>query len=176
MGNAAKVTEIYHELSDGVHKYIYYMVKDPWIAEDLTQETFIRVLHHLDGFSAEASMKTWIFKIARNIALDYLRRKKLLQFLHIESLFKSLKTDDAPLVDGLVMSEEVAALYEGLDKLKREYREVIILRKINELSTRESAAILNWSDDKVKSMLSRGLSKLRAEMLQKRGVGNEFQS
>ena len=162
MDNMSKpdITELYNLYSDNVFKYVFYMVHDLHIAEDLTQETFIKVLRHLDTFQFQASIQTWVYQIARNTTLDYLRRKKLVGFFDPGKLVHLIKGTEKSAIDQVTQTEEKEQLYRHLFSLKKEYREVLILRKINELSVKETAVILKWSEDKVKSMTARALKKL----------------
>lgn len=157
--------ELYLQYSDAVHHYIFLIVGNDETAEDLTHDTFVKVKHSLERFKGEASYKTWLFKIARNCTYDFLRRKRLVQFVP----FMSTDIEDKHLTpaDYLNNKEATQELYLAIKKLKLAYQEVIILRYIHELSIEETAAILNWSISKVKSKTFIAMKKLKAEMLSK---------
>ncbi|MGD7043141.1 RNA polymerase sigma factor [Jeotgalibacillus proteolyticus] len=158
-----KITEIYQIQSDNVFKYIYYMVRDQHVAEDLTQETFINVYKSINEFRHDSNILTWILKIARNVTFDYLKKKRIKNLIDIDRLVNSLKNEQETLNELLIQSEDVRNLYQSLNALKKDYKEVLILRKINECSIKETANVLNWTEDKVKSMTSRALIQLRKE-------------
>ncbi|TFD94352.1 MULTISPECIES: RNA polymerase sigma factor [Jeotgalibacillus] len=158
-----KITQIYLLHSDAVFKYIYYMVSDKHLAEDLTQETFIRVYKNLNQFRSDSTISTWMIKIARNVTLDHLKKKRFKHLLNIDLFMNTLTNKQISYGDLMIQSEDVNNLYQSLNTLKKEYKEVIILRKINECSIKETAMILEWSEDKVKSMTSRALIQLRKE-------------
>ncbi len=157
--------DLYLQYSDAVHNYIFLLVGNHETAEDLTHDTFVKVKHSLERFNGKASYKTWLFSIARNSTYDFLRRKKLVQFLP----FTSTDLEDKQLTpdDYLNNIESTKELYVAIKKLKLAYQEVIILRYIHELSIEETAAILNWSVSKVKSKTFIATKKLKAEMLSK---------
>lgn len=152
------VMELYEAHSETLVKYIGLLINDFHRAEDITQETFLKAYREMNTFNHKSSFKTWLFTIARNLAYDYLRKQ---QRNHI--LLKLLSKPPQLTVSieqAVEMSEEIKGLYHTLTHLKITYREVIILRKIKEFSTKETAVILGWSESKVKSTLSRGLREL----------------
>lgn len=138
------------------------------IAEDLTHDTFVRVKYSIDRFKGKSSYYTWIISIARNVTYDYLRRKKLIQFVPI--LSSNTPVDVNTPVDYLYRKENVQELYQAIKKLKLVYQEIIILRYIQELSIEETASILGWTQSKVKSTTYRAVRKLKEELIKIRGV------
>ena len=154
--------KIYEQYADNVYRYIYLMVHKKEIAEDLTQETFIKVLKNLNQFNQTSSLNTWIIKIAKNTTYDYFRKTKWVSFFTDNNNVPD--TIIASAEDKVIQKNDLQNFYNVLKTLKRDYQEVIILRKINEFSTKEAAIILGWSEDKVKTKLSRGMKKLIIEM------------
>lgn len=157
--------ELYIKYSDAVHNYIFLIVGNQETAEDLTHDTFVKVKHSLERYRGDASHKTWLFKIARNCTYDFLRRKRLIQFIP----FTSANIEDPQLSPAAYLNykESTQDLYNAIKKLKLVYQEVIILRYIHELSIEETAVILNWSISKVKNKTFIAMKKLKAEMLSK---------
>ncbi|WP_047983495.1 RNA polymerase sigma factor [Ornithinibacillus californiensis] len=159
--------ELYLEYSDRVHNYIYLMVRNRDVAEDLTHDTFLKVKNSLGRFRGEANYYTWIISIARNVTYDYFRRKRLVQFTPM--LPFNHPTDSVTPDDILFDNESVQELYKTIKKLKKNYQDVIILRYIQEFSIEETAAILNCSIAKVKSTTFRAVKQLREELHNKEG-------
>lgn len=159
--NDYEITNIYKQFSPPIFRYLTYLVQHRQVAEDLTQEVFIRFVRTGDVHRTPAEIQTWLRKTARNIAFDYLRRKKLIQF--IPFLIIHEQAEEHPFF-------QMEEMYKALAKLKPAYREVIIWRKIEELSIKETAELLNWNEEKVKNTLKRALQALRVEM---RGAENE---
>jgi RNA polymerase sigma-70 factor, ECF subfamily len=146
------------------------MIKDYQSAEDLRHETFLKAYIHYDSFRGNSNPKTWLFSIAHNITVDYIRKRKTLTILQDILLFKK---DLKPLPEEIVeIKESSQELYNVLAKLKESYREVIILRKIKEFSIEETSIILGWSESKVKSTLFRAIQALEKKLL-KEGVLSE---
>ena len=162
--------ELYLHYSDAVHNYIFLIVGSQETAEDLTHDTFVKVKHSLERYKGDASYKTWLFKIARNSTYDFLRRKRLVQFVP----FTTSDIEDHQLTPAAYLNNKESSqnLYAAIKKLKLAYQEVIILRYIHELSIEETAAILNWSISKVKSKTFIATKKLKAEMLSKEAEKN----
>ncbi|HJF31470.1 MAG TPA: RNA polymerase sigma factor [Sporosarcina psychrophila] len=164
MDTQETVAQWYDDYGEAIFTYILMMVKDYQHAEDLTQETFVKAYRKHDTFLHQSSIKTWLFSIAQNTTKDYLRKKNPLQ--HYLDL--SLNDRDlAPLPHQLMeMNEREVVLIHTLQKLKPSYRQVIVLRKLKEFSTKETAEVLGWSDSKVKSTLQRGLQELKYKLIE----------
>lgn len=172
MANERKVeiTEWYQQHGDSIFRYILLMVRDHQQAEDLTQETFIKAFRSYDSFERKANPKTWLFRIAHNVTIDFIRKQKPLELLK-ELVLLGKSANAAP--EGIVeIKENSTELYDALGQLKAPYREVIVLRKIREFSIQETGEILSWSESKVKNTLSRALSALEKQ-LNKEGIIHE---
>ncbi|WP_407461337.1 RNA polymerase sigma factor [Methanobrevibacter sp.] len=165
-----EISDWYDTYSASILSFILLMVRDYQQAEDLTQETFVKAYVYRDTFKRQSSEKTWLFSIAHNVTVDYLRKRKPL--LVLKEIFL-IQEDKAPLPDEKIeLKEESHELYKGLSKMKDSYRKVIILRKIKGFSIEDTAMILKWSESKVKSTLSRALLSLKKELI-KEGYWDE---
>lgn len=157
------ILEWYEEYNESIFKFIFMMVQDYQIAEDLRHETFIKAFIHYDTFKEVSSAKTWLYRIAYNMTVDYIRKRK--PFILLKDAFKLLK-DTSKLPDEHVqLKEESYELYHAVSLLKESHRKVLILRKIKEFSIQETASILGWSESKVKSTLFRAIQALEKQML-----------
>ncbi|MBU9722213.1 RNA polymerase sigma factor [Bacillus alkalicola] len=151
---------LYHK---EIFHFILIMIGDEEQAKDLTQDTFIKAFEHIDNFQGVTSDKNWLYKIARNVTIDYIRKKKPIRFM-VESFTTLASRDNCPeKITQLGEMEE--QLYKAMKRIKRSYQEVIFLRKIKELSIEETAEILDWNKTKVKNQLFRGLTALKREMV-----------
>ncbi|MDG5790080.1 RNA polymerase sigma factor [Evansella sp. AB-P1] len=167
--NQRLINDWYLEYSNDIYKFILYLINDHEHAKDLMQDTFIRAYNNLESFQGE-NKKGWLFRIARNITIDFIRSKRPIHYL-IDSAVSVTSQGLTP-EQNLMLSEQEKELYKAISKLKRSYREVIILRKIKEFSIYETAHILEWSEGKVKTTLWRGLSALKKQ-LEKEGYHYE---
>lgn len=169
--NHAIIIQWYDEYSMTIFKYILKLIQDKQQAEDLTQETFLKAYTYLEESRQVDYPKTFLYRVAYNLTVDYIRKHKPLQLMKD---FFSYQKDPGASVESIVETRESSqVLYDALTALKFSYRRVIILRKIEELSTRETGQILGWSESKVKSTLSRAMKVLKKH-LTKEGVNYEI--
>lgn len=158
-----EIADWYDEHSKPILSFILLMVKDYQQAEDLTHDTFIKAYLYYDSFKHHSSEKTWLFSIAHNLTIDFLRKRK--PSLFFKEIFL-LQKDNTPLPEEMIqMKEESYELYKALSKLKDTYRAVIILRKIKGFSIEDTAKILGWSESKVKSMHFRAIPALKKRLI-----------
>lgn len=151
----------------GVYNFVYRMIGDTSDAEDIAQETFIKVWKNIKKYNPEKSFKTWLFSIARNTVIDYLRKRKNLPFSNFEDtegnnfLTENL-TDPEPLPDELLArAENKEFLDNALKQLSIIYKEVLILHYQEHLTFEEIGQVLKKPSNTVKSQHRRGLIELR---------------
>ena len=141
-----------------VLRVLYSYVKDKHIAEDLSQEVFIKVYDHLDTFRKESSYKTWVLRIAMNRAKDYLRSQAS-KLMPVEDL--TYLPDSKTPEQIVVTKEEDAYLWRSVLSLPEIYRETLFLFYEQELSIDEIATITQMTTATVKTRLHRGRAMLR---------------
>ena len=146
--------EVFEVHYDAVYKYIRYLTNDADLAHDLLQETFFRF--YQKNYSEHE--RTYLLKIVRNLVYDHYRRKKILTFFQLKSepIAKQALPEEV-----LERNAEIEQLYTALQQIKWNYREVVVLRYIEEYSVKETAAILGCSEVRVKNNTARGLKALR---------------
>ncbi|HEX4103959.1 MAG TPA: sigma-70 family RNA polymerase sigma factor [Candidatus Paceibacterota bacterium] len=153
---------------DSVYKFAFRYVRNGEDADDVTQEAFIRVWKNLKKFDTSKNFKTWLFTIAKNVALDILKKKKPLNFSQIAEEDEQL---DAVFASHLESPELPDSLYErklvkaglgaALTTLPQNYQTVLTMRYEGNLKFREIAETLHEPIDTVKSKHRRGLMMLR---------------
>ncbi|WP_254660785.1 RNA polymerase sigma factor [Bacillus sp. FJAT-27225] len=123
------------------------------------------------SFRSDANPRTWLISIARNTAIDTFRRKRLWD--KVKGTFLSAQEETKTnLTDHLYLrKEEHAFLYESISKLKQSYKEVVLLKGIAELSTKEAASVLGWNENKVNVTFSRAVKKLNELMKEEKPNG-----
>lgn len=156
----------YRSFSDGVFKYIAGMVKDVYEAEDLTQDTFIKVHLYLVAHEEITHPKAFLYRTAHNLAVDHIRKQAPIRL--IRDFFGTGSDPRATPESILDVKEDAKELWRALHRLKPSYREMIVLRKVEEFSTRETAEILDCSESKVKTTLLRALRALKKELIKER--------
>lgn len=158
--------EVFESYRQPIHNYLLGMTQNTAEAEDLTQETFIRVSNSLSTFRGEASLSTWLYRIARNVFIDHTRRASTRQArasLPLEDLVATKEAARTPeqLASRSEMSE---CVQDFIRNLPENYRTVLVLADLQGLSNREIADVLDCSLDTVKIRLHRARAKLRASL------------
>lgn len=165
------VMQIYEKHYHDVYHFLLYFTGNQDETEDLTQEVFIRVIKSISRFEQRSDMKTWLFAIAKYVAIDHHRKKRLQSFFSHNWLRKLASTEGLP--EREAESREVEAeLLSAIQALPPHYRMVVILRGIKGYSVKETADILDYSESQVKVALHRALKKLQKEL--KGTIGGEF--
>ncbi|MDD5765072.1 MAG: RNA polymerase sigma factor [Candidatus Marinimicrobia bacterium] len=153
------------------HQKIYCllrkMVRSHEEADDLTQETFLKVYKNLSKFRNQSQPGTWIYRIAVNTAINYLRREKLHQFLSLESA-NSVREE----MSNHPSEESREILRRAVGKLPPRQQVAVMLRIYQELSFREIAAIMECTENAAKVNFSHAVNNLRLS-LRKAGVNFE---
>ncbi|USG65224.1 RNA polymerase sigma factor [Brevibacillus ruminantium] len=144
---------------DEIYKFLVYYMGTADV-EDLLQDVFIKALQALDHFEGRSLPKTWLLSIARNSAVDYQRKQRLRKWLP-DSFLSDVRDHRRTPEEWLNLHEEKRELYQTLQHLKPAHREVLILRGIKELSPKETAEILQWSENKVHVTYHRAIKALK---------------
>ena len=162
-----------------VFSLLYRMVRDRGLAEDLAQETFIKVLNGIRSYRPEFKFSSWIFKIANNAAIDHLRRKTL-DTLSLDGSPMASSADEvdattlqvdsraeSPLAE--VESRELGtAIERAIARLRPEYRSCILLRHVEGYSYEEIAETLDLPLGTVKTYIHRARNELRGYLEDRR--------
>ncbi len=169
-GDNKAMTALINMYASSVHNLIYSIIHDASIAEDLSQETFVRMFLSLGKYEFRAPFRSWLFRIAVNLCRDHMRKKKVRRIItrfHVdeesgeEQTFVDDDQDTAALIHN---SERMQLITAALDKLPESSRLVFVLREIKDLSYEEIAETLHWKIGTVKSRLFRARRQL-AELL-----------
>src|SRR5271156_6237231 len=155
-------------------RYLLFLTGKREVAEDLFQETWMRVLLRGAQYNGKARFDTWLFTIARNLVIDLSRKRTMASLDEMseggedERPFEIAMSGPSPL-EQFQSREDCAEVGEVLLKLESNYREVLVLRFYEELSLEEIATVTKAPLSTVKSRLYRGLAALKPQMEQLRG-------
>ena len=152
--------EIYDTHFEAVNRYLRYRVENSWDADDLTAVVFVKVLENLGRFRGEAPWAVWIFRIAHNTYVDYLRGRRERVFSPEE--LKQLGGGGAGPEEKILQSEETRRLRNMLQSLTPEQRDVVSLRYAGELKFGQIGEVLGRSEAAVRMTHHRALKNLRA--------------
>jgi RNA polymerase sigma-70 factor (ECF subfamily) len=158
-GDRASIGQLYEEYNAHVYRYLYYLVSDMHVAEDLTSEVFVRMIRSLPNYRYRGiSFQAWLFQIAHNLAVDYFRKSGKRQQVELE---ENLYSSD-PAIDITVEQNLTSDMLRmALEQINQPQREVIILRFVAGMPIAQVAQTLRKSEDTVKGLQRRGLSSLR---------------
>jgi RNA polymerase sigma-70 factor, ECF subfamily len=174
-GDADAFRLIFERYSRPVISFIFDMVNDRGLAEELTQETFVRAFRAIHTMRAETKLSTWLFGIARNVARESLRARARAN-THVDLADKSVMdlSDDKPVpVEGLLSKELNAVVRRSLAALDEDKRLVFTLKVMHQCSYAEIAAITGFSLAKLKTDLHRARAEMRKKISPYAGVGYE---
>lgn len=155
-------TEVSRELSAPLLRYLTRQVGDAAVAQDLRQETFIKIERALADFEGRASLKTWAFAIASRVVLDYLRHGA--QRMKLVDIDEAADIPDANLsVDEQMAIDEMnTCVREFIDTLPPDYRTALILHDLEGMSVAETADISQCSLATAKIRIHRARQRLKA--------------
>lgn len=155
-----------------IYNFVFHLVGDRDAAEDLAQETFVKTWKNLKHFDQKRSFKTWIFTIAKNTALDWLKKKKEIPFSKFtdeegESWLENV-ADENILPDEIIAQGDLAEdLEKILEKIPIHYRAILLLHYKEDFTLHEIAEILSEPYNTIKSRHQRGLKQLKKMILKK---------
>lgn len=155
--------------------YIFKIVRDQEIVDDLVQETFLKAFFSIHSFNPEYAFSTWLYRIASNHCIDFLRKKKLI----IHSLDRPIEGKEGGMIADIqdrdsetdreiIFKERCAIIEEAIGRLPEHYRQVIQKRHLEERSYKEISDILDRPIGTVKAHLFRGREMLNKHLKDKK--------
>ena len=174
-GRELAYRELIRRYERPVFSLVFRMVRDRELAEDLAQDTFVKVLSHIDKYRPEFKFSSWLFKIANNVAIDHLRRRQLdtvsldgsphaTTAADAEATRFDLAADQETPLEELASKELGSAIERAIAGLRPEYRSCIMLRHVEGRSYEEIAATLDLPLGTVKTYIHRARHELRTAL------------
>lgn len=162
-GDDEAFTELFNKLHQPVLNYIYHMLGDRQRAEDVTQDAFIRAHNQLGKLGPPYDFKSWVFRIASNLAIDMLRRERRLVDLDEDEpmMPPNGPTTRRPAERKVQRQQERRAVWASLDQLPTNYRQALVLREINQLSYQEVSRALDVSYTNARQLVHRARMQFR---------------
>ncbi|MGE7763445.1 RNA polymerase sigma factor SigW [Peribacillus sp. NPDC097895] len=163
-----EIVEIY---KDKVFQICFRMLGNRQEAEDLAQEAFVRAFVNIRSFNIQMKFSTWLYRIATNLCIDRLRKKKPDYYLDADvagtdglNLYSQIASDMAKPEEEVESLELQETIQAEIMKLPEKYRSVIVLKYIEELSLKEISEILDLPVGTVKTRIHRGREALRKQL------------
>ena len=179
-GDSNAFGELVEAYQDKVYNLALRMCGNADDAFDLAQDAFFRAWRGLSGFQFESAFSTWLFRLTSNVCLDWLRAKKRRPTVSLTTLDDEGEEVQMEIRDPgkspeelLLAAEDREALAKAMNQLPVEYRQILTLRAIDDLSYTQIAEILKLREGTVKSRLNRARAALRKKLLQN---GNKMES
>ena len=169
-GDARAFDEAYNAYHQRIYGFIVRMVRRPDIAEDMLQETWIRLANHAPRLRDDTELGAWLFTVARNLCRSYHRWRVLdNERLHEFTLARYRRSDATPF-DNATANQLEQHLERALSALKPRYREAVILVTIEQMTPTEAAAVLSIKPDTLRQRLARAramIAKSLGDMLER---------
>ncbi len=162
-GDNEGISEIVAEYKDGLILYLNGYVNNIYIAEELTEDTFFRLITKKPRFKEKSSFKSWLYAIGRNTAVDYIRHNSKTAITPIEDMENYL-SDNESLERNYINEEAKIMLYRALMTLKPDYKTVLWLIYFEAFTNTETAMILGKSSRQLKNLLYRAKQSLKTTL------------
>ena len=153
----SELERLMNTYGDGITRMCYLYLKDWYLAEEATQETFIKAYRYFDTFRNQASEKTWLTRIAINTCKNYARTS---WFKKVQVGVTKKEENIVSFEEGLLSTIEQNEILNQVSRLQHRYKEVILLYYYQEMKIGEVAEVLNISEGTVKMRLNRARKKL----------------
>ncbi len=175
-GDVEAVTAVMERYQHRLYRYLLRLMREPATAEDLFQQTWVKVMERIRSFDPNRSFEGWLFALAHNLAIDHLRRyrpESIDEPLPSGELRMELVPGSGPsALDHLLAQERAAILVRVLDHLPLAFREVLTLRFEEDMRLEEIATVLDLPLGTVKTRLHRALKHLRRTLQTKSEILN----
>jgi RNA polymerase sigma-70 factor (ECF subfamily) len=173
-GNTRAFDALIDRHQERIYNAILFMVKDSYLAEDLIQDIFIKIIHNLklNKYNDEGKFLPWALRIAHNFCVDHFRKVKRTPTIKTsddQDLFEIIKHSDHPADYKMTRTQTHRNIQELVDLLPEEQREIIVLRHYANLSFKEIAQMTNCSINTALGRMRYGLINLR-KMMNERGM------
>jgi RNA polymerase sigma-70 factor, ECF subfamily len=154
------IAKLYNTYSKQVYIYTFSLCGNHQVAEDIMQEAFVKAMLSLE--CSHNNIQAWLFRVCRNLWIDYLRKPKHLADVEIDSL--NIQDGSLDFLEKIIQAEQSRKLYMTILSLPQSLREVLIFYYYMELPQNKIAEILNISNGTVRTLLYRARNKLKTMM------------
>ena len=162
-GDDKGIAEIVGEYKDGLILYLNGYVNNIFIAEELTEDTFFRLITKKPRFSGKSTFKTWLYAIGRNVAVDFIRHNSKMLATPIEDMENYL-IEEQSLEQSYIKEERKLIVHKALSELIPDYKIILWLIFFEDFSNKEAATILKKNDRQIKNLLYRAKQSLKTKL------------
>lgn len=171
-GDTDALSSLVDRYKDKIYTSIYLLVKDKYLAEDIFQDSFIKVIDTINGgrYNEEGKFLPWVMRIAHNLCIDHFRkvkRRPVIKTSDDHDIFETLNFFDAGADQKMMQTQSHARVTKMLDMLPEDQKEVIVMRHFADLSFKEIAQLTDCSINTALGRMRYGLINLRKMMIEK---------
>jgi RNA polymerase sigma-70 factor (ECF subfamily) len=162
---AAFVEELFAKHQSEIYAYLMRMMRDPEVAADMTQDAFIKAYRNYETLERPENARAWLYQIAHRVALDEIRRRKIVRFLP----WSGESRGAAPSAEHLVMEARLSGdMQRALERIPERQRAALLLAELHDLTGLELAAALGVSHVAARALLTRARQSLRQALADER--------
>ncbi|MBR3815588.1 MAG: RNA polymerase sigma factor [Clostridia bacterium] len=162
-GDDNGITEIVENYKDGLILYLNGYVNNIFVAEELTEDTFFRLIIKKPKYSGKSTFKSWLYAIGRNVTVDYIRHNSKILNVPIDDVENYL-IEEQNLEQSYIKEENMLIVNKALNELIPEYRNVLWLTYFEEFSNKETAIILKKTERQIINLLYRARKALKTKL------------
>lgn len=161
-GNNKAFEKLFRRYCDDLHRFIWGYVKQEDIAEELVQDVFVKIWEERESLDPSKSIKSLLYRIGRNLAIDFLRHRKIVNEWKLEKKALQKYSTNPMLLDEKLSKKMVLQdVKAAIEDLPERRRLIFVLSRYNHLTYKEIACLLDISVNTVETQISRALKKLR---------------
>ena len=154
--------EIIDRYHNSISLYINSIVKDICVAEEIMQNTFVKIAVNRPAFRGRSTFKTWLFTIVRNSAVDWIKHRSRYSDQPIDECFSL--ADETDIEKTVLKDEQKIELHNAMKKLNADYFQVLYLMYFEEFDTAETAAIMHRTKRQIGDLIYRAKKSLKTEL------------
>lgn len=163
-GDENGLAEIIRDYKDGLILYLLGFTKNIHIAEEMMEDTFVKLVVKKPRFSEKYSFKTWLYTIGRNAAIDYLRHSSHKASAPVEDFADILGEEEYSLEQAYIREEQKITVHKAINKLGKNYRQVLYLSFFEGMKNAEIAAVMKKSKRQTENLIYRAKQSLKTEL------------
>lgn len=155
----------YEKFGDGIFRFCYFKTRNRELALDLSQETFTKTWEYLSSGKEVENLKSFLYRVATNLIIDNSRKKKAVSLDQITETgvdFQDEKVENA--AEEIDKKIEIENILKTLDELDESYREILVMRYVEEMTINEIAEVTGKTKNNVSVLIHRGVEKLKEKV------------
>ena len=162
-GDDDGIVQIIKLYKDGLMLYLNGFVGNIHLAEDLTEDTFVKLITRRPRFFGKSGFKTWLYSIGRNLAMDQMRKNAKIPIVSVENI-QELICDEADIARNYLKSEQKIQVHAALKRLHNDYAQVLYLVYFEDFQREQVASIMKKSKKQVENLVYRAKLSLKSEL------------